>query len=1121
MINNFSGSQINNQTPQKISSLTSSRNNSRIKKPIFDNQFHASNNSRSDLNQQQMIKSKITTVRDISQDKKSKSHINNNRKLNENDINNSSYQKNFATGRLTTGFDQNLEERNKNYDKSLYKSQNNSVQQQQIQFLNNKQQQEVLNNSNQRKSNANNFQMNLKQKIQNQSHNRSNSSFQQSQREIDLLNKYNNIDKESFMKSEQKIQNKIDQKSQKQFQENNSYVKVYGEENFINYSYKNEGNESNKNFTGAQQNKPIQENNNILQGLNEEQYYQKQTNENKLQSHNKEQNYREQIVKQKYSEGQNVRYNKFKSGLNYNYSINETNMQSFDQENDINDKNNMNQKPAINNYEQEKQNYKNYQENSKISKKKFSNQKNNDTHIQNKNNNINQYSFSDIKRHEQKYCQDIYITEEKIDPNGEKYDSNELATKKQRDQAKTIRDKLSMLRDQKQANESIKKMLNENEFLPYVSERPYTKMELSRHGIYVFVYGIISLAFIVYGFLIAQDFEKMNQQLKCGFLGLLDEIINGTEIGSYEWIGISNMSDSLQDMIQNLDQVADNQQTYFSGSDYIENDLEALNYQNQGIYDYYEDKKIPESPNPAKPAGSQSESLYINDDFGPLEQEQTSSYYIQSSLDKITSQFANVLLQVVDSSESITLSVDTIKQQLGYGQKIMKSSTVQFASYLAESEERLNEFDSYIDSSSSIILIFYSIQAAGAFFSFIGVILTHCTGQRPKCRIFLHLGWFLMSFMLIIGLALSTALVPIGIMVTETCSWMDIYLNDVDEFNDEAYTFLPQVIKQQISVCKFGDGDLSTLYNIDNELILIETMVDSINQAKQLEDQSSDSYINLDLTPKIIQEQIEYIEEIQDGSKSDSDETGDDNPQQSLYELNQWADYSLSGSYQKDSNLGNCQVTQDQYVFNKNNCTSGYSLYDPNINNVNYNYGSKTCLVISDLDLLDQASRYATISLFCDNKVQIKLQSYFNALYKFDMARTSFFGALISDYDDLQTDVKSYNTKLSNFVDTIDDFSKSISDFMEVSSGENGLFNQNNCTFVQNSIDRLYDATCVNYVTPTFKIIICLAAGSLCMMSASLFSYCLAIKYARKFRKAKVEPSDKDLSMTPDVKKIK
>jgi len=69
-----------------------------------------------------------------------------------------------------------------------------------------------------------------------------------------------------------------------------------------------------------------------------------------------------------------------------------------------------------------------------------------------------------------------------------------------------------------------------------------------------------------------------------------------------------------------------------------------------------------------------------------------------------------------------------------------------------------------------------------------------------------------------------------------------------------------------------------------------------------------------------------------------------------------------------------------------------------------------------------------------------------------------------------------------------------------------GLFSRFNCRFIGDSIDRVFDAMCVNYVSPSFKVIVAVAISSVCIFFATFFTFTLAIRYARKVRKMPVKP---------------
>ena len=74
-----------------------------------------------------------------------------------------------------------------------------------------------------------------------------------------------------------------------------------------------------------------------------------------------------------------------------------------------------------------------------------------------------------------------------------------------------------------------------------------------------------------------------------------------------------------------------------------------------------------------------------------------------------------------------------------------------------------------------------------------------------------------------------------------------------------------------------------------------------------------------------------------------------------------------------------------------------------------------------------------------------------------------------------------------------------------VSDKDNGFVSKFNCKFLGKNIDRIYDATCINFVGPIFKIIIALIFITLSMSVVAICSLCLGIRISRNLKqKAKI-----------------
>lgn len=98
---------------------------------------------------------------------------------------------------------------------------------------------------------------------------------------------------------------------------------------------------------------------------------------------------------------------------------------------------------------------------------------------------------------------------------------------------------------------------------------------------------------------------------------------------------------------------------------------------------------------------------------------------------------------------------------------------------------------------------------------------------------------------MIVGLIISSILVPTGIILSETCTWMNDFLKDEKEFNDPSYKFLPKDIMSKISTCKFGDGNLNTDFVINEEMDMINNMIESVTLATEINDSENENYIDL------------------------------------------------------------------------------------------------------------------------------------------------------------------------------------------------------------------------------------------------------------------------------------
>lgn len=67
--------------------------------------------------------------------------------------------------------------------------------------------------------------------------------------------------------------------------------------------------------------------------------------------------------------------------------------------------------------------------------------------------------------------------------------------------------------------------------------------------------------------------------------------------------------------------------------------------------------------------------------------------------------------------------------------------------------------------------------------------------------------------------------------------------------------------------------------------------------------------------------------------------------------------------------------------------------------------------------------------------------------------------------------IDAYHTRLTSFIATTTAFKDDVQGLINSTTDpETGLMSRFNCKFLDKSMDRIFDAMCVNYVTPVFKV---------------------------------------------------
>jgi len=76
-----------------------------------------------------------------------------------------------------------------------------------------------------------------------------------------------------------------------------------------------------------------------------------------------------------------------------------------------------------------------------------------------------------------------------------------------------------------------------------------------------------------------------------------------------------------------------------------------------------------------------------------------------------------------------------------------------------------------------------------------------------------------MCVFMIIGFMMTIILLPVGLATNDSCVWLNGFLHNASEFNSSDYdNFITKDVKNKLSVCLFGDGNLIREFNFTNDL---------------------------------------------------------------------------------------------------------------------------------------------------------------------------------------------------------------------------------------------------------------------------------------------------------------
>ncbi len=349
----------------------------------------------------------------------------------------------------------------------------------------------------------------------------------------------------------------------------------------------------------------------------------------------------------------------------------------------------------------------------------------------------------------------------------------------------------------------------------------------------------------------------------------------------------------------------------------------------------------------------------------------------------------------------------------------------------------IDKGDSPVDGINIGLSIYYAVIIACAGAMVVGILLTMLCG---RCGFLSHIGWFVLAILMIIGFIVSAVLFPFSVVFIEACDMIKL-----DNLADN-HELIPQESWDQVSICLVGNGDLYTNYALDTKIGFAMDAMKAFDLVNQLYNNDKNQ-----LVYNVTDAYVKELANIRDKKPGDASKA--------LF---------TSQDLLKDAS-NNCQG--DLVVWHTDDCAGREALTTSGSSK------SGLCVPIKSFttSTIDSAigSRYDSCSTYRDKvknlvKYADDLAPMLNSII--NDVNNNFINAMEQDNNEAKIKplMKSaYDLKVSVEED-INKLSKML---------QNGL----NCSFLRNSFDRIYLATC-KYLSPA------LASLSIIIVLISLFS---------------------------------
>jgi hypothetical protein len=167
--------------------------------------------------------------------------------------------------------------------------------------------------------------------------------------------------------------------------------------------------------------------------------------------------------------------------------------------------------------------------------------------------------------------------------------------------------------------------------------------------------------------------------------------------------------------------------------------------------------------------------------------------------------------------------------QINDGQKIMQDFYDIMKDYREGLYDQMDTLDIGMGFVGQGFMVYFIIMMSCLITTLVGTILLFAC-KKNCCKCFNHLGWCVISIFLIIGFLFLAIMVPVAVVLTEACDYMEFFFTE-DEI-DQHSSFLEAESAGYLKTCFFGDGNLLRDFDLEDTFSFADDTKDGISDVE-------------------------------------------------------------------------------------------------------------------------------------------------------------------------------------------------------------------------------------------------------------------------------------------------